>query len=114
MAANLHLGHNPKVWNKFMLPYIYGERHGIHIINLEHTLVHLRRAINLVKNVALKDGKILFVGSRTNIHNITVNASEEGGDNCYFCLDWVGGMITNKERVLRRSSGITKFSFSFR
>ncbi|KAI8817650.1 ribosomal protein S2, flavodoxin-like domain-containing protein [Fimicolochytrium jonesii] len=103
MAANLHLGHARAVWNKNMLPYIYGERQGIHIINLEHTLVMLRRAINVTREVAMNGGNILFVGTRPAIHAITVAAAQRA--DAYFVTAWVGGTITNKERVLRRSVG---------
>ncbi|KAJ3011035.1 37S ribosomal protein, mitochondrial [Thoreauomyces humboldtii] len=103
MAANLHLGHNRRVWNQNMLPYIYGERQGIHIINLEHTLVMLRRAINVTREVALRGGNILFVGTRTSLHRIVVEAAKRA--DAYYVNSWVGGTITNKERVLRRSVG---------
>ncbi|TPX62803.1 hypothetical protein PhCBS80983_g00027 [Powellomyces hirtus] len=103
MAANLHLGHARQTWNQNMLPYIYGERQGIHIINLEHTLVMLRRAINVTREVALRGGNIVFVGTRPAIHRITVEAAKRA--DAYFVTSWVGGTITNKERVLRRSVG---------
>ncbi|KAI9009592.1 ribosomal protein S2, flavodoxin-like domain-containing protein [Gaertneriomyces semiglobifer] len=103
MAANLHLGHAPQVWNQNMLPYIYGERNGIHIINLEHTLVMLRRAVSIVREVALRGGNIVFVGTRPAIHRVTVEAAKRA--NAYFVTSWIGGTITNKERVLRRSVG---------
>ena len=64
MANQLHLGHEIKQMNKFMAPFIYGHRQGIHIFNLEHTLTCLRRAINVTKQVAKDGGNILFVGTR--------------------------------------------------
>ncbi|KAI8589759.1 ribosomal protein S2, flavodoxin-like domain-containing protein [Geranomyces variabilis] len=103
VAANLHLGHARQSWNQNMLPYIYGERQGIHIINLEHTIVMLRRAINVTREVALRGGNILFVGTRPAIHRVTVEAARHA--DAYFATSWVGGTITNKERVLRRSVG---------
>ncbi|KAJ3411964.1 37S ribosomal protein, mitochondrial [Chytridiales sp. JEL 0842] len=102
LAANLHLGHEPNAWNKSMLPYIYGTRGGLHIINLEHTLVHLRRAVNVTREVALRGGNIVFVGTKPSLHRMTVEAAKRA--NAYFVIDWVSGTITNKERVLRRSS----------
>ncbi|KND05099.1 ribosomal protein S2 [Spizellomyces punctatus DAOM BR117] len=103
MAANLHLGHARESWNEHMLPYIYGERQGIHIINLEHTLVMLRRAINVTREIALRGGNIVFIGTRPSIHRITVEAAKRADG--YFVTSWIGGTITNKERVLRRSVG---------
>nr|KAJ3420730.1 37S ribosomal protein, mitochondrial [Polyrhizophydium stewartii] len=103
MAANLHLGHNTALWNPSMLPYIYGERHGTHIINLEHTLAHLRRAAAFVRQTALAGGNVVFLGTKLSIHKIVVDAAVAG--DAFFITSWVGGTITNKERVLRFSSG---------
>jgi small subunit ribosomal protein S2 len=86
-----------------MNQYIYGERNGIHIINLDHTLTALKRALSVTKEVALEGGHILFVGSRPALHSVVVQAALEG--NAYYVHQWKGGLITNKERVLRRSVG---------
>ncbi|KAJ1553796.1 37S ribosomal protein, mitochondrial [Cladochytrium tenue] len=103
MAAGMHLGHSAAAWNPHMLPYIYGERGGIHIINLEHTLVALRRAVAVVREVARAGGNVVFVGSRKPIHRITVAAAMRA--DAFYVTHWVKGTITNKERVLRRSVG---------
>ncbi|KAJ3317558.1 37S ribosomal protein, mitochondrial [Blyttiomyces sp. JEL0837] len=103
MAANLHLGHSVDAWNPRMLTYIYGQRGGIHIINLEHTLTMLRRTINITREVAMRGGNILFVGTKLSLHRITVEAANRG--QAFFVTNWVPGTITNKERVLRRSVG---------
>ncbi|EGF78568.1 hypothetical protein BATDEDRAFT_4793, partial [Batrachochytrium dendrobatidis JAM81] len=103
LAANLHLGHSTTLWNPSMLPYIYGTRHGTHIINLEHTLTHLRRAAAFIRQVAMSNGNIVFLGTKPAIHKITVDAALLG--NAYYITQWVGGTITNKERTLRHSTG---------
>jgi hypothetical protein len=103
LAANLHLGHKPRHLSHYMLPYIYGERSGIHIINLEHTLVAMRRAMNVVREISTRGGAILFVGTRLGIHKVAVDAARKSG--AYFCIDWKEGLITNKERLLKRSTG---------
>lgn len=103
LAANLHLGHKPRHLSHYMLPYIYGERNGIHIINLEHTLVAMRRAMNVTREIAARGGIILFVGTRLAIHKITVDAARKSG--AYFCTEWKEGLITNKERLLKTSTG---------
>jgi small subunit ribosomal protein S2 len=102
-TANLHLGHNTQAWNPNMMPFIYGSRNGIHIINLDHTLVYLKRAINVTREVALRGGNIVFLGSRPMLHKIVVDAALEG--KAYYLTKWKGGLITNKERVLRLSVG---------
>ncbi|TPX43878.1 hypothetical protein SeMB42_g04532 [Synchytrium endobioticum] len=103
IAAGLHLGHSVSSWHSNMLPYIYGSRHGIHIINLEHTAAQLRRAMVVAREVAAEGGKILFVGTRKAIHKITYDAATLC--SAFYVLHWIGGCITNRERVLRRSSG---------
>ncbi|KAJ3088422.1 37S ribosomal protein, mitochondrial [Quaeritorhiza haematococci] len=103
MAANLHLGHSRSAWNPRMLPFIFGERQGIHIINLEHTIVYLRRAINITREIAANGGNVVFVGTRPALHRIAFEAAKRAQG--FYVLNWVGGIITNKERVLRRSVG---------
>ncbi|KAJ2011556.1 hypothetical protein GGI06_004488, partial [Coemansia sp. S85] len=61
MAAGMHLGHSASLWNPMNLPFIFGERQGIHIINLEHTVAALRRAAHFVEQVAYNGGLVLFV-----------------------------------------------------
>ncbi|KAJ3308167.1 37S ribosomal protein, mitochondrial [Boothiomyces sp. JEL0838] len=103
MATNLHLGHNKATWNPRMLPYIYGHRNGIHIINLDHTITALRRACGLIFETAAEGGNIVFVGTKPSLHKLTVNAAQQ--NNAFFIIHWIGGLITNKERILRRSVG---------
>ncbi|KAI9031448.1 ribosomal protein S2, flavodoxin-like domain-containing protein [Hyaloraphidium curvatum] len=103
LAAGLHLGHKPRRLSPYMLPYIFGERAGVHIINLEHTLAALRRAMNVAREIAARGGAILFVGQRPALHRIAVDAAKESGG--YFCIDWKEGLVTNKERMLKRSTG---------
>ncbi|KAI8813392.1 ribosomal protein S2, flavodoxin-like domain-containing protein, partial [Cladochytrium replicatum] len=101
LAANLHIGHSRASNHSHMLPFIYGERNGLHIINLEHTLTHLRRALNLTREVAMRNGTIVFVGTRLAIHRIVVDAAKRAG--AYYVTRWVGRTITNRSQVLNRS-----------
>ena len=89
LAANCHFGHETMAWNRKMLPFIYGARNGIHIINLEHTLTALRRAIRVTKSVAFNQGKIVFVGTKPAIHATTVAAALDSSS--YFVNKWIGG-----------------------
>ncbi|KAJ3340498.1 37S ribosomal protein, mitochondrial [Gonapodya sp. JEL0774] len=84
-----------------MLPYIYGTRHGIHIINLERTLAMLRRATAVAREVALNGGIVVFVAGRPWTHRIAVDAARSSGS--YFITDWKPGTIANRDRVLKRS-----------
>jgi small subunit ribosomal protein S2 len=86
-----------------MLPFLYGHRDGIHIINLEHTLVYLRRAARVTYEVARQGGNIVFVGTKPSLHKLVVDVAQDS--HAYFIIHWLGGLMTNKERVLRRSVG---------
>lgn len=99
MAAQTHLGHNAKVWNPANSRYIYGVRHGIHIISLEQTLAHLRRAARVVEEVAYRGGTILFVGTRKGHMEIVSHAATKA-KACYLFTRWTPGSITNRDRLL--------------
>ncbi|KAJ1569655.1 hypothetical protein HK096_002392 [Nowakowskiella sp. JEL0078] len=103
MSVGLHMGHSRALFHPHMLQFVYGERNGLHIINLEHTITYLRRAINVTREIATRGGKILFLGTRPSLHRTVINAAI----NCdsYYAIQWRGGTITNRERVLRRSVG---------
>jgi small subunit ribosomal protein S2 len=83
--------------------FLYGIRQGIHIINLDHTLYALKRASVFTEQVALNGGKIVFLGSRRFLHPLVVEAAFNG--KAYFLTEWIGGTLTNKERILKRSVG---------
>jgi len=101
LACGMHLGHSTSRWNPKMASYIYGKRAGIHIIDLEKTLLCLRQAFQVVKLVASKNGKIVFVGTSTpEIKRLCYEAATES--NTYYVNErWLGGTITNRAQVLR-------------
>lgn len=86
-----------------MLPFIYGNRHGLHIINLSETMACLKRAHSFLFHVAREGGNVLFVGTRPMLHHLVWKVAVD--NHAYFTTRWVGGLLTNKERVLRRSVG---------
>ncbi|RKP24704.1 ribosomal protein S2, flavodoxin-like domain-containing protein [Syncephalis pseudoplumigaleata] len=102
LASGLHLGHAQELWHPLNLPYIFGTRAGIHVINLEVTLTHLRRACRVMREVALDDGIILFVGTRPGLQHLPVMAARRCG-GYYVAQRWVAGTITNAYKLLRRS-----------
>ncbi|KAK4186950.1 putative mitochondrial SSU ribosomal protein S2 precursor [Podospora australis] len=99
MAAQVHMGHYTSRWNPANSRYIYGERSGIHIIALETTAAHLRRAARVVEEVSYHGGLVLFVGTRKGQKPIVVRASELAGA-CYLFSKWLPGMISNKDTAL--------------
>lgn len=83
--------------NPNFVPYAYGVRAGITLIDLDHTLPLLRRAANLVRAVAAKDGTIVFVGTRPDLRHIVRRAAERIGDQAYHVGErWLPGTLTNK------------------
>ena len=101
MAAQAHMGHSTSLWNPMNSRYIFGVRHGIHIISLEATASHLKRAARVVESVASRGGIILFVGNRKGQRTCVVAASQMTG-GCYLFTRWIPGTITNAQQLLER------------
>ncbi|KAJ9148564.1 40S ribosomal protein mrp4 [Pleurostoma richardsiae] len=99
MASQAHMGHNTARWNPANARYIYGVRQGIHIISLEQTAAHLRRAARVVEEVAYRGGLILFVGTRKGQMEIVTRAAELAGA-CHLFTKWTPGTITNRDQIL--------------
>lgn len=99
MAAQVHMGHHVSLWNPANQRYIYGHRAGIHIISLETTATHLRRAARVVEAVAYYGGLILFVGTRKGQMPIVVRAAELA-KGCHLFQKWTPGAITNRDVIL--------------
>ncbi|KAL2186508.1 hypothetical protein L209DRAFT_731304 [Thermothelomyces heterothallicus CBS 203.75] len=99
MAAQVHMGHHVSQWNPANQRYIYGERAGIHIISLETTATHLRRAARVVEQVAYHGGLILFVGTRKG-HMPAVVRAAELAKGYHLFQKWTPGAITNRDVIL--------------
>lgn len=102
MASQAHMGHSTSLWNPANQRYIYGIRSGIHIISLEATAAHLRRAAKVVEGVAYHGGTILFVGTRKGQMRAVVNAAKMAG-GCHLFDRWIPGAITNGDKILASS-----------
>ncbi|KAK1972552.1 ribosomal protein S2 [Colletotrichum sublineola] len=100
MASQTHMGHHTSLWNPANARYIYGVRQGIHIISLETTAAHLRRAARVVEEVAYRGGLILFVGTRKGQMEIVTKAAELAGA-CHLFTKWTPGNITNRDMLNR-------------
>lgn len=99
LAAGLHLGHSTSLWNVASMPFVFGTREGISIINLEHTLTHLRRACTVTKAVARQGGIILFIGTREGMDHVTIDAAKSC--NAYYVASkWCPGTITNAQEIV--------------
>jgi small subunit ribosomal protein S2 len=94
MEAGVHFGHKTMRWNAKMAPFIFGARNNIHIIDLQQTVPLLHRALEVAKEVASKNGRILFVATKPQASQIVNEAAERCGQ--YFVnFRWMGGMLTN-------------------
>jgi small subunit ribosomal protein S2 len=86
--------------NPNFMPYAYGTRAGLTIIDLDHTLPLLRRAVNLVRAVAYADGQIVFIGTRPDLRPIVQKAAERIGKQGYYVGHrWLPGTLTNKLQI---------------
>ncbi|KAL9595671.1 MAG: hypothetical protein Q9219_006304 [cf. Caloplaca sp. 3 TL-2023] len=101
LASQTHLGHSTSLWNPMNSRYIFGIRSGIHIISLDITAAHLRRACRVVSGVAERGGIILFVGTRRGQDRAVVNAAKMSG-GCHLFERWTPGSITNGHQILGR------------
>ena len=99
LASQSHLGHKTTHWHPGNSQYIFGIRQGIHIISLDVTAAHLRRACRVVRGVAERGGLILFVGTREGQERCVVKAAQMAGGYHLF-EKWVSGAITNGNQIL--------------
>ena len=94
LEAGVHFGHQTRRWNPKMAPYIYTDRNGIYIIDLQKTVKKLEEAYNFVRDTAAGGGNILFVGTKKQAQDaIKEEAARCGG--YYVNARWLGGMLTN-------------------
>jgi small subunit ribosomal protein S2 len=98
LDAGVHFGHLKKKWNPKMLPYIFAEKKGIHIIDLNKTVDHLQEAAAAVKQIAKSGKKIMFVATKKQAKEIVSECAKRV--NMPFATErWLGGMLTNFNTV---------------
>ncbi len=94
LEAGVHFGHQVKRWNPKMKRYIFGERNGIYIIDLQKTMKGLEEAYNFVRNTVSAGGTVLFIGTKKQAQDAVVEEAQRGGA-FYVNQRWLGGMLTN-------------------
>lgn len=94
LEAGVHFGHQKKKWNPKMLPYIFTEKNGIHIIDLNKTIEGLEGAASALKSIAKSGKKIMFVATKKQAKEIVSNAALKA-NMPYVTERWLGGMLTN-------------------
>ena len=101
LEAGVHFGHQTRRWNPKMAPYIFTERNGIHIIDLQKTVGKVDEAYRAVFDVASQGGTILFVGTKKQAQDAVKTEAERCG--MYFVNErWLGGMLTNFKTIQSR------------
>jgi small subunit ribosomal protein S2 len=98
LEAGVHYGHQTARWNPKMGEYIYGDRNGIHIIDLTQTVPLLDAALKLVRDTVAKGGRILFVGTKRQAQKPIAEAAEKCAQ-FYMNHRWLGGTLTNWQTV---------------
>lgn len=94
LAAGVHLGHQKRKWNPRMLPYVYAERRGIHIIDLKKTVEQLQKVANILQSMAKEGRSILFVATKRHAKQVVTECAKRAGVP-YVTERWLGGMLTN-------------------
>jgi small subunit ribosomal protein S2 len=101
LEAGVHFGHQTRRWNPKMAPYIFTDRNGIYIIDLQKTVKKVEEAYNFVKSVVQEGGSILFVGTKKQAQESVREECERCG-MFYVNQRWLGGMLTNFQTIRKR------------
>ena len=101
LEAGVHFGHQTRRWNPKMAPYIFTERNGIYIIDLQKTVKKLDEAYNFIHEVAAEGGEVLFVGTKKQAAD-SIKEEALRANAHYVNARWLGGMLTNIATIRRR------------
>lgn len=101
LEAGVHFGHQTRRWNPKMAPYIFTERNGIYIIDLQKTVKKLEEAYNFIRDISADGKSVLFVGTKKQAQESVKEEAERAGAY-YVNARWLGGMLTNFRTIRRR------------
>ena len=101
LEAGVHFGHQTRRWNPKMAPYIFTERNGIYIIDLQKTVKKIEEAYDAMKEIADTGAPILFVGTKKQAQQAVKDEAERCGQY-YVSERWLGGMLTNHKTISKR------------
>ncbi|THD83089.1 30S ribosomal protein S2 [Aliigemmobacter aestuarii] len=108
LEAGVHYGHQTQRWNPKMAEYIYGDRNGIHILDLTQTVPMLDQALKVVRDTVAKGGRILFVGTKRQAQKPVAEAAEKCAQY-YMNHRWLGGTLTNWKTVSQSIQRLKQF-----
>ncbi len=112
LEAGVHFGHQTHRWNPRMGPYIFGDRNGIHILDLTQTVPLLDAALNAVRETVAKGGRVLFVGTKRQAAQPLAEAAERCAQY-YMNHRWLGGTLTNWKTVSNSIDRLRKLDETF-
>ena len=98
LEAGVHFGHQTRRWNPKMAEYIFTERNGIYIIDLQKTVRKIEEAYSFIRDVVMEGGSILFVGTKKQAQD-AIKEEAERCDQFYVNNRWLGGMLTNFKTI---------------
>ena len=98
LEAGAHFGHQTHRWNPRMKPYIFGDRNGVHIIDLSQSVPLFARALDFVQQTVARGGKVLFVGTKRQAQDAIADAARASGQH-FVNHRWLGGMLTNWKTI---------------
>ncbi|MEX0864933.1 MAG: 30S ribosomal protein S2 [Acidimicrobiia bacterium] len=101
LEAGVHFGHQTRRWNPKMRPFIYGERNGIHILDLRQTVTQVAEAQAFARDLAADGGSVLFVGTKKQAQTAVAAAAQRAGQP-FVNFRWLGGMLTNFRTIQKR------------
>ena len=108
LEARVHFGHQTRRWNPKMKRFIFGERNGIYIIDLQQTLTRLETAYTVVRDTVADGGSVLFVGTKKQAQDPIQSYAEKCGMP-YINERWLGGMLTNFETMSKRVAKMSEY-----
>ena len=101
LETGVHFGHPVKRWNPKMRPYIFTERNGVHIIDLQQTIVAIDQAAALIRDIVARGGSVLFVGTKRQAQEVIASQAQRAGQP-YITERFLGGTLTNWRTIRAR------------
>lgn len=109
LEAGVHFGHQTRRWNPKMKEYIFTERNGIYIIDLQKTVKRIDEAYNFVRDVAMNDGTVLFVGTKKQAQE-SIEQEAKRCEMFYVNQRWLGGLLTNFKTIQTRIAKLNQIN----
>ncbi len=110
LEAGVHFGHQTRRWNPKMKKFIFTERNGIYIIDLQQTVTRINEAYDFIREVAANDGVVLFVGTKKQAQDAIMQEAQKAGMP-YISQRWLGGTLTNFNTIKKRTDRLKELEY---